>query len=273
MVSPGVVTARPLRGEVPPARGDLIYLVKDWVQAGADLLGVDPHRLRDDEYRNWTDADHILVTSTALKERLAECGFESRVMLHGFDSTMAAQMTCRPCHHRTGRRCPGPGSATPGASMDGLASTLSPGSRRWPEGSLILAGPVSPRLDPERLAMIARLTNVHLVPRVSRQELPVRLKHCDCLLMPYAEGEWQRYGSPLKLWDYLYAGPPLAGSGYRVLREFPPPLVHYATYASDLAGAVETALAEGRRHASTRRELAARNTWDDRARAVLDLLS
>jgi hypothetical protein len=87
----------------------------------------------------------------------------------------------------------------------------------------------------------------------------------DCLVMPYREGEWARHGSPLKLWDYLYAGPPIVGSGYSVLREYPPPLVRYATGADAFAAEVERSLREPAWGSEERRSLALGNSWDARA--------
>ena len=94
----------------------------------------------------------------------------------------------------------------------------------------------------------------------------------DCGLLPYKASEWSKYGSPLKLWDYLYAGPPIAGSGYSVLASYPPPLVHFASDSLRLVEQVDAALAQGHRQADQRRSFALANTWTQRGATVLDLL-
>jgi hypothetical protein len=114
------------------------------------------------------------------------------------------------------------------------------------------------------LARFCARPNVHTIGVRSREELPAYLAELDCCLVPYLEGDWSRHGSPLKLWDYLYAGPPVVGSGYLALLEYPAPLVHFAVGAQGFVGAIERALAcDGGR--AERRAFALANTWQARA--------
>jgi len=270
-VCPTVVTARPLfRGEAPAERQALVYLVKDWLQSGADMLGLDPGRLRADEYRSWSEADHILATSEALRARLEQTGFPSTVMRHGFDSGVATLYESDAPPPPDWACLPRPWLCYAGR-VDGRLDfeALRVVADRWAGGTLILLGPISPRLAPSALAALRARSNVRFFPRVQREDLPARLKHCDCLLMPYEDSEWLLYGSPLKLWDYLYAGPPIAGSGCTALVEYPPPLVYFSLRPSGLANAVASALAAGRSHAHLRRTYATENTWEHRAQQVL----
>jgi glycosyltransferase involved in cell wall biosynthesis len=145
-------------------------------------------------------------------------------------------------------------------------------AERFSGGSLLLVGPVSPRISRDRIERL-NLTNVHLLGVRPREALPAYLVHLDCCLMPYQKGEWANYGSPLKLWDYLYAGPPSVGSGYAALRDFPPPLVHFAEGPLEFCAAVHRALTEdGPRQAARRHEFARSNTWDHRAAQLHDVV-
>jgi hypothetical protein len=151
--------------------------------------------------------------------------------------------------------------------------TLGTLAERFPRGTVALIGPVSPRLDPAELRRLESRPNVRVLRPLGREALPAHLAHMDCLVMPYREGEWGRHGSPLKLWDYLYAGPPIVGSGYSVLREYPPPLVRYATGADPFASEVERSLAEAARGREERRVLALENSWDVRARELEEIVA
>jgi hypothetical protein len=138
-------------------------------------------------------------------------------------------------------------------------------SEHFANGSIVLMGPVSERLEPTELDSLRSLPNVHFLPPCSRHELPAHVVHLDCALMPYRETEWLRYGAPLKLWDYFFAGPPIVGSGCAALLEHPPPLVHYAKGPDDFARGVATALSAPDIGRSERRQRALANTWSDRA--------
>jgi glycosyltransferase involved in cell wall biosynthesis len=128
-----------------------------------------------------------------------------------------------------------------------------------------MVGALGPRLDPAALEALRARPNVHFIGPVARDEVPSHLLALDCLLMPYLEDEWARHGSPLKFWEYLYAGVPIAASGYTALLDYPPPLVHFASPPERLAEAVSAALAAGTADRQERRSFALANTWDDRA--------
>jgi UDP-galactopyranose mutase len=110
---------------------------------------------------------------------------------------------------------------------------------------------------------------VRLLGARPRERLPAYLAHWDVSLMPYLSGDWARHGSPLKLWDYLYAGPPIVATGYEDLREFPPPLAWFAPGREDFLAAVEAALRGALEGREQRRNLALGGSWDARA-AELD---
>ena len=76
----------------------------------------------------------------------------------------------------------------------------------------------------------------------------------------------------MKLWDYLYAGPPIVGSGYIALRDYQAPLVRFAEGADDFVTAVREAIANPEEGRHARRTLALENTWDARAVRLHELL-
>jgi teichuronic acid biosynthesis glycosyltransferase TuaH len=250
------------------------YLVKDWTPAGADLIGRNQRDLLREILKLAASADVVLAISEALQRRLAEHGVESRVLRHGFHAALAGRYD--------GAEVPGDLAVVPeprlvyAGRIDGRLDVAMLGAvaDRFASGSLVLVGPLSPRLapDPGVRALLAR-DNVHALGNRDRVSLPAYLVHADCLLLPYAKREWSRFGSPLKLWDYLYAGPPLVGTGYTVLAEYPPPLVHFVEDPDEFPERIAEALVKGRRGAERRRAFALANTWDHRADELLALLA
>lgn len=242
-----------------------IALIQDWVPSGAALLGraeADLLAEVDDQCRS---ADAVVVISEALRERLGEGGIDATVVRHGFPADLREQYDRAEVPAMLGR-LPRPRLVYAGgidARLDFAALRDLAGA--FPHGSVVLVGPVSPRLDGAALATLSACANAHVLPAVAREQVPGVIAAADCLLMPYVEDEWGRYGSPLKLWEYLYAGAPLAGSGYRVLAEYPPPLVHFASPPARLADVVAAALAEAPESRERRRSFALDNTWDERA--------
>lgn len=268
-----VVLAARWRPGLAGAAGEVarLALLQDWVPAGAALLGRSAHALELELESLCEAGDRTVVTSEALRRELVRRGRDATVIRHGFPADLVAGF-----EHA---KVPAEIAALPRPRLGytgGIDARLDFGALgaladRFPTGSVVLVGPVSPRLDGGALGSLLGRPNVHLLGARDRAEIPGCLVGMDCLLMPYVEDEWGRYGSPLKLWEYLYAGPPLAGSGYRVLAEHPPPEVHFASPPGRLGDAVQAALAEPGAARAERRRLALANTWDDRAARLVAL--
>jgi hypothetical protein len=207
----------------------------------------------------------------ALRDTLASRGVAAEVLPHGFHAELAPlydSATAPPEY----AALPSPRLGYTGRIDARLDFDAVEGlSGRFPTGSVILVGPVSPLLERDALDRLARLPNVHLLGVKARQDLPGYVRHLDCCLMPYRDDEWLRHGSPLKLWDYLYAGPPVVGSGCAALRDYS--LVSFAESPGQLPDLVERALHEGAAERAERRALALANTWDHRAVELAELVT
>jgi hypothetical protein len=246
-----------------------VYLVKDLVEAGGALIGKDGRAIANEQRRMCARADLVCVVTHRLQETFAARGIDATLLPHGFHAELApAYDTARPPRDYGDLPQPRIGYA---GRIDGRLdfAALAGVADRFPHGSIVLIGPVSPRLDQAELASLALRPNVHLLGPRARPELPAYLRYFDCSLMPYRESEWLTHASPLKLWDYLYAGPPLVGSGCLALRDYP--LVRFANPPATLADAVETALSQDGAGRAQRRAFALANSWDDRA-SMLDAL-
>lgn len=263
---PVVIAARPML-EVRGAASEAltVFLMKDWVEAGGSLLGVDPEELRGSFMGMCEAADLVCATSAALQETLRARGIESALLRHGFGADLAPlyhdpQLPER-YHGLPGRRLGYTGR------IDGRLdfALLEKISTSFSKDTLVLVGPLSPRLEEPAADRLMARPNVIALGRLSRERLPAYISHLDCALMPYRPSEWARHGAPLKLWDYLYAGPPPVGSGCSVLLEYPSPLVRYSDDHEGFLGAMEEAMAADGGEAHERRDYALANTWDHRA--------
>ena len=261
--APVLVAMRSWRGLEGAAGERLrVYFMNDWIEAGAEILGRSRAELASEWRETCAGADLVCAVSRQMQEALARHGFQSTVLTHGFHADLAPLYDAPEPPEYSGLERPLLGYA---GNID--ARLDFEGLRRLAEevGTVVLVGRVSPRLPAADRAVLESTARIELLGIRSRAELPPYISHLDCSLMPYRASEWARYGSPMKLWDYLYAGPPIVGSGYLALRDYPPPLVHFAEEGA-LVQTVSAALegdAEGPRR--TRRETALVNTWDVRA--------
>ena len=211
--------------------------------------------------------DLVCAVTEPLRATLAERGIDSRLLRHGFAAELAPRSTAR-TRPPGSRPCPVRWWATSAASTTGSTSRRSPPPRiACARGRSCSSAPVSPRLAPASGG--ARLApNLVVLGAQPRDAVPAHLAALDCALLPYREDAWGAHGSPLKLWEYLYAGCPIVASGYEVLREYGA-FVDYVAPA-DLPEAAARAL-DGRRpeDRAQRRAHALANTWDDRAAELL----
>lgn len=124
--------------------------------------------------------------------------------------------------------------------------------------------------DNERDAC-TRCANVHFLGEKDRSEIPDYLLNMDVNLMVYrvSNETWIRAGYPLKLHEYLAAGKPIVSADLPTIRDFAD-VVQISSDTADWLRAIEYALDHGGSGTvSSRRDVAAKNTWDSRV-ATLD---
>jgi len=241
-----------------------VAVVMDHPSAGASLMGRDPVELEAETAASCAAAQLICTTSRAVQALLAERGWESELVPFGFpaDLSDAFDGASQPREYAV---LPRPLLGYTGGIDDRLDFDLVLRlADRFRQGSIVFVGAVSPRLSgPARAALGAR-ENIHLLGPRPRTQLPAYIRYLDVALMPYQDSLFTRYQSPMKVWEYLYAGPPIVGSGSVDLRSYPPPLVNYAENANAAPVMVERALADPETGRDERRRFALANTWDDR---------
>jgi glycosyltransferase involved in cell wall biosynthesis len=267
------VFARGPASMVDAARaGRSVFLVKDWTPAGAGLLGRSESDLEEEILTMCRRVHAVCAVTESLRDRLRERGVDSRLLRHGFAAEMAPAFDDAEPPPALAA-LPRPLLGYVGRIDDRLDwQALRSVAERHRDATLALIGPLSARLPRAPLAAMERLPNVKFVGAVDRAALPAHLAALDCCLLPYRRGVWGDHGSPLKLWEYLYAGAPIVGSGYEVLREYG----EFVAYVEpgDLPAAVERALdTPDPAGVARRRRFALENTWDHRAAELVSLIS
>lgn len=141
-----------------------------------------------------------------------------------------------------------------------------------PEWSLVFLGEVRVSEQAETWQTLLAMPNVHYLGLVEISQVPHYVKGFDVGLMPYVLNRQVENSCPLKLYDYLAAGLPIASVDILAAREFAP-YVHLANSPQDFGRAVWDALADTtpeRRLA--RRNIAAQNSWEARVEQMSELI-
>lgn len=141
-----------------------------------------------------------------------------------------------------------------------------------PQWSLVFLGKVSVSQQAETWRALRALPNVHYLGSVGISQVPHYVKGFQVGLMPYLQNREAEYISPMKLYDYLVAGLPIASVDIPAAREFSQH-IHLANSPHNFWQAVRSALADTtpeRRQA--RRKVAAQHTWEARIEQLSDLI-
>ena len=133
-------------------------------------------------------------------------------------------------------------------------------ARRFPGGSVVLVGAIA---DPAHLEPLHDLANVHVRPAVPRAEIAALIAAADACLVPHVRTRQTMAMSPLKLYEYVAAGRPVAAVDLPPMRGVSPRVV-LVEEAGDYPGAVARALEIGSAPEDERREFLANNSWKRR---------
>lgn len=138
-----------------------------------------------------------------------------------------------------------------------------------PHGSVTLVGPV---LDEAHLAPLRHVTNVVIRPPVGRAEVVALIAAADVCLIPHARTPLTEGMSPLKLYEYLAGGRPVAATGLPpIVRVAHPRVVHCSDESAAFTAAVRRALAIGPAAADERLRFVRDNTWRRRHEPLVAL--
>ena len=137
---------------------------------------------------------------------------------------------------------------------------------RFPTGSVVFVGPDR---DPAHIAALRGVRNIHVHDRVDRAGIPALMQDADVCIVPHVRTRFTTAMSPLKVYEYLAAGRPVAAVDLPPLRGVDDRVVR-AGDDEDFAAAVATALALGPATDGTRQAFLQRHAWSRRHDRVLD---
>jgi teichuronic acid biosynthesis glycosyltransferase TuaH len=142
-------------------------------------------------------------------------------------------------------------------------------ARAVPQGSVTLVGPM---LDEDHLAALRHESNVLVHPSVRRSEVVALIAASDACLIPHARTPLTEGMSPLKLYEYLAGGRPVAATALPPIARVAHPRVALAGEGPQgFADAVTRALALGAASADERLRFLRDNAWRRRHEPLLRL--
>jgi glycosyltransferase involved in cell wall biosynthesis len=116
------------------------------------------------------------------------------------------------------------------------------------------------------------LPNVHFLDRVDIEEVPHYVKNFDIGLIPYKQDEESDYICPMKLFDYLAAGIPVAAISIPAVRKLES-FVHVAEHPGSLEAAVRDAMKDtSPPKTQARIDFARKNSWSVRMEKLSQIL-
>jgi glycosyltransferase involved in cell wall biosynthesis len=140
-------------------------------------------------------------------------------------------------------------------------------ARAVPNATLALVGPVG---DAAHLEPLRAEHNVEIRPPLARAELAELIRRADVGLIPHRCSPLTEAMSPLKLYEYLAGGLPVAATDLEPMRGVDPRVV-LVPEGGDFAAAARMALALGRAREDRRRAFVQANSWRSRHDALLGL--
>ncbi len=269
LVDPVVITTHPLVAgfaDLGWARAVTYYALDDWtVHQG---------------YRRWWPAyaeaykrirergHRVAAVSAALLERVGPTG-EGLVVPNGLEPAEWLGPAERP-EPRTGR------SADPGKPLLVYVGTLDARldvdwlratAQALPEAQIALVGPL---VAEAHLEPLKREPNVTIEAPLERAELAELIKAADVGLIPHRRTALTEAMSPLKLYEYLAGGLPVAATDLAPMRGIDA-RVMLVGEGGDFAAAVRQALVLGRAEENEREAFVRTNSWRSRHDSLLEL--
>jgi glycosyltransferase involved in cell wall biosynthesis len=261
-----------LSDDLPSARLRLYHVMDEY--SGYRLrVGESRLRLQRNEKKMMALVDLVLVVSEKLYETKSPFNPHTCIIPNGVDYLSYERSLADPRLPQALCEIPEPrlgyiglvGEKVDVAMLKELAET-------HPEWSLVFLGVVNLDKQAESWRAMRALPNVHLLDPVPAPQVPDYVKGFQVGLMPYLLDLQVQNSSPLKMYDYMAAGIPIASIDMPPARPFES-LICLAEGRQAFARAVGAALADQspeRREA--RRQLAKQHSWDARVQDLMGVI-
>jgi glycosyltransferase involved in cell wall biosynthesis len=261
-----------LLGEVPSARLHIYHVVDEYT-AYSGQTEAGRNRVQALEKEMMTRADAVIVVSQRLHKAKQPFHPHTYLVPNAVNYQAYADAVSDPQLPDDLRAIRRPRLGYIGLIGDKLDfGMLTKLAREHPAWSLVLLGNERVAQQTEAWRALRALPNVHHLGPVEVAQVPHYVKGFQAGLMPYMQNRHAEHISPLKLYDYLAAGLPVATIDIPAVREFASH-IHVANGQHDFCQAVRDALADTtpeRRQA--RREIAAQHTWEARVEQISGLI-
>ena len=139
-------------------------------------------------------------------------------------------------------------------------------ARAFEGGSVVLVGPDK---DPEHLERLRRIDNVLVHGAVARSGVPALMHGADVCIVPHRRTAFTRAMSPLKVYEYLAAGRPVAAVDLPPIQGVDDRVV-LSREGDDFAAAVVQALELGPAAEPARRRFLEAHAWHCRHERILE---
>jgi teichuronic acid biosynthesis glycosyltransferase TuaH len=248
-----------------------VYWAQDDFVGSADLLGLSAERIRRGEDRLLATADLVIAANPDVEESVRPRTRRTALIPYGCDleiftstarATPAADVTLSaPIAGFMGHI----GERIDVTLLNSVADTGI---------SLLLVGPRHPRYEIDAMSALLARPNVQWVGPKEFEELPRYLATMEVALIPYNDSPFNRGSFPLKTLEYLAAGLPVVATDLPAIRWLQCQDITIRSTPAEFAAAV-TQLASGHNEPAmktTRRQFAARHTWEVRASAFAEAL-
>jgi len=250
----------------------LVYHVVDEYSAYEGHTPASRRRLREREREMMSQVDTVIVVSQKLYEAKRPFNLNTYLVPNGVDYQAYAAALADPHLPDDLRVIKSPRLGYSGLIGDRLnLNMLKELARDNPEWSLVFIGEVRVSQQVATWQALLAMPNVHYLGLVEISQVPHYLKGLQVGLMPYVKSQESENISPLKLYDYLAAGLPVASTDIPAAREFSQ-YIHLADSPQNFTRAVRTALADTTpERRQVRCSIAAQHTWEVRVEQLSDI--
>lgn len=261
-----------LVSEMPPARL-LLYHVVDEYSAYSDQTPTTRRLIQTQEQQMLAHVDAVVVVSKNLYEAKRPFNTHTYLVPNGVNYQAYTAALADPYLPDALQTIQPPRLGYSGLIGDRLnLSMLDKLAQENPEWSLVFLGEVTVSQQAEVWQRLLLKPNVHYLGLVEIAQVPHYLKGLQVGLIPYMQSREAENISPLKLYDYLAVGLPVASMNIPAAREFSP-YIHLASSPPDFGHAVRAALADTRpERYQDRRKVAAQHSWEARVEQLSELI-